>query len=155
MLETQIDTTGLPRPYLWKKLAKDHIIYQKAFWGTKKSYLVWYGQQWPGVAQVIHTHQTSCYCSCWPRRFTLYCSHSWIFTFILEGSSPLCTRVYTKPIWWPTCDAPLSRLITLFRSTTEIVLPQPHMCVNRGPNRYDFHGGAKAIHYSVNIALKY
>ena len=43
----------------------------------------------------------------------------------------------------------------LFRSTTEMVLPQPYMSVNRSPNEYDFHGGAKANHYSVNIALKY
>ena len=30
-----------------------------------------------------------------------------------------------------------------------------NMSVNRSPNGYDFRGGAKTIHYSVNIALQY
>lgn len=45
--------------------------------------------------------------------------------------------------------------MALLHSTTEIVLPQPYLCVKGSPNGYDFHGCAKAIHYSVNIALKY
>ena len=32
--------------------------------------------------------------------------------------------------------------------------PQPFLCVNRSPIPYDFRGSAKAIHYSVNLALK-
>ena len=38
---------------------------------------------------------------------------------------------------------------------TEIVLKSPFLCVNsRSPIRYDFRAGAKAILYSVNMALE-
>ena len=38
---------------------------------------------------------------------------------------------------------------------TEITPPQPFFCVNRSPIRYDFRGGAKALRYTVNIALTF
>ena len=38
---------------------------------------------------------------------------------------------------------------------TEITPPQPFLYVNRSPIRYDFRGGAKAIRYTVNIALTF
>ena len=38
------------------------------------------------------------------------------------------------------------------RSVREIAPPQPFLCVNRSPIRYDFHGGAKVIRYSVTKA---
>ena len=37
-------------------------------------------------------------------------------------------------------------------AVTEIALLQPFLCVNRSPVQYDFHGGAKASRYCVNIA---
>ena len=38
---------------------------------------------------------------------------------------------------------------------TEITPPQPLLCVNRSPIRYDFRDGAQAIRYTVNIALTF
>ena len=37
-------------------------------------------------------------------------------------------------------------------AVTEIALLQPFLYVNRSPVQYDFHGGAKAIRYCVNMA---
>ena len=39
------------------------------------------------------------------------------------------------------------------RSVTEIAPPQPFLCVNRSPIRYDYRVGAKAIQYNVKIVL--
>ena len=43
--------------------------------------------------------------------------------------------------------------VTQIRSFTEIAPKSPFLCVNRGPIRYGFRTDAKAILYSVNIAL--
>jgi len=40
------------------------------------------------------------------------------------------------------------------RFVTEVAPPQPFLCVNRTPIRYEFRDGAKAIRYRVNIASK-
>ena len=57
--------------------------------GTMQSYLVFYGQQWPAAAQVVHTHRTSCR-SGWSKRSGPLNSSplSWIFTPVSVGSSP-------------------------------------------------------------------
>ena len=38
-----------------------------------------------------------------------------------------------------------------FRSVE--IAPKSRLCVNKSPIRYDFRAGAKAIRYSVNMAL--
>ena len=40
------------------------------------------------------------------------------------------------------------------RSVTEIAPKLPFSCVNRSPIRYNFRSGAKAVPYSVNVALQ-
>ena len=44
---------------------------------------------------------------------------------------------------------------TARRSVSEITPPQPFFCVYRSPIQYGFRGGAKAIRYTVNIALTF
>ena len=96
--------------------------YRIAFRGAVKSSSVWYEQQGLWVAQVVHTHQTSCRLSR-PRGFGALNSspRSWIFTsvFGLQPSLLLihfrhgpnrcshCTEVWQKT--FPVCDTPLSR----------------------------------------------
>ena len=75
--------------------------------------------------------------------------HSYLFTSVTGLIGVHCTKVWHKT--YPICDAPLSRSAgpAQLRPVTEIALPQPFLCVNRSPFRYDFGGGAKSIGYSV------
>ena len=93
--------------------------YRIAFRGAVKSSSVWYEQQGLWVAQVVHTHQTSCRLSR-PRGFGALNSspHSWIFTSVSVGSSPRCylftsvtdrIGVHTAP----KCDKKPFRYVTL------------------------------------------
>ena len=51
---------------------------------------------------------------------------------------------------YPICDS-----LEIGCAVTEIVPPQPFLCVNRSPNRYGFRGGPKVTRYSVDIALNF
>ena len=51
---------------------------------------------------------------------------------------------------YPICNSPLN-----LHSVTEIAPKSRFLCVNRSPIRYGFRAGAKAIQYSVSIALVY
>ena len=79
------------RIYSWtpQQLFSLFTLYRLAFRGTMQSYPVWYGQQWPAAAQVVHTHRTSCR-SGWSKRSGPLNSSplSWIFTPVSVGSSP-------------------------------------------------------------------
>ena len=60
------------------------------------------------------------------------------------GRHKSCSKVRHKK--HPICDAPLLRSARRNPpSVTEIAPPQPSLCVNRGPIRYNFDGRAKAI----------
>ena len=56
---------------------------------------------------------------------------------------------YLSDMWLSTVEIG----VTQIRSFTEIAPKSPFLCVNRSPIRYGFRTDAKAILYSVNIAL--
>ena len=102
----------------------------------------------------------------WPRGFGALnsSSHSWIFTSVSVSSSPrsyLFTSArgrigFHTPSKYGTKPP---RYVTLhFRdrrgfAPSDIAPKSSSLSVNRRPIRYDFCGGAKAIRYSVEVAL--
>ena len=137
-------------------------LYWVASHGATKSYLAWREQQQPRAAQVVHTHQTLSQHG-WLRVFgTLnYSPCSWIFTFVSVASSPRSSLsssatskkgVHIAPMYG---KKPISR--SARHSFTLSQKSRCHnrsaLCVNRSPIQYNFHVGAKAFWYSVNIVL--
>ena len=137
-------------------------LYWVASHGATKSYLAWREQQQPWAAQVVHTHWTLCQHS-WLRGFDAlnYSPCSWIFTFVSEASSPRSSLsssatskkgVHIAPMYG---KKPISR--SARHSFTLSQKSRCHnrsaLCVNRSPIQYNFHVGAKAFWYSVNIVL--
>ena len=89
---------------------------------------------------------------------------------IVQGTVPVYTDwlvfsgyVYTLPdnfscrhesmITYPICDSSLKINAVQLRFVTEIAPKSPFLCVNRSTIWYDFHAGAKALRYSMNIQL--
>ena len=123
-------------------------------------------QQRYRTLQVVHIHRTSCR-SVWPRGFGELnpSPHSWIrFTSVspqVAQKLSVLAPIYLLPLW-SKYRSPVQNLSDMWRSTfvigaalrsiTEIAPRSPLLCVNRSPIWYNFHTGAKAIWYRVNMA---
>ena len=116
----------------------------RAFRADRKSYQYSKNSSGTDLEQVVHTHRTS-WRNGWPRWF---CSlnpnpHSWIFTSVSEGSSPLSYLITSATVqipshyikMWPT--EPLRSMTLHFRdrrgAVTEIAPKSPFVCLSRSP----------------------
>ena len=122
-----------------------------------------YEQYWPGAAQVVHTHRTSCRRG-WPRGFGALNSspHSRIFTFVSEGSSPrsylfisatgrigvhTAPKCGTKPLRYVMLHFRDRRGAPSLRHRNRAAMNV--LTCEQKPYQYDFRGGKEAIWYGA------
>ena len=74
--------------------------------------------------------------------------------YVYRGRRLIEARLLFEEILYPICDSIFEIRAAQLRFLTEIALKSPFLCVNRSPMAYGFSASAKAIRYTVNIAIK-